>query len=147
MNKNLMRWYRWSCGAQVFQFLQSYWIYLIVFLNLSIYRIVAFKGQIGSTFLRLHQLKRSFGFFFDGSFCLNSCRMKHSPMKNKFIPNLCLRFSRKKRIRNWLKFRQGKWRRMLQDVLVLWPQWLVMAVILAAHGFITFFLPVPNCPT
>ena len=38
-------------------------------------------------------------------------------------------------------------RRLLHDVIVLWPQWLVMLALVAAHCFITFFLPLePGCP-
>ena len=36
---------------------------------------------------------------------------------------------------------------MFQDVLVLWPQWIIMAFIVMAHCLITFLLPVDNCPT
>lgn len=36
---------------------------------------------------------------------------------------------------------------MFQDVIVLWPQWIVMLALVAAHCFITFFLPIEtDCP-
>ena len=36
---------------------------------------------------------------------------------------------------------------MFQDVLVLWPQWIVILILVAVHCFITFFLPVEKeCP-
>jgi len=41
----------------------------------------------------------------------------------------------------------SKWRVMFQDVIVLIPQWIAVLVLVAAHCFITFFLPVNNCPT
>ncbi|CAL7952142.1 unnamed protein product [Xylocopa violacea] len=36
---------------------------------------------------------------------------------------------------------------MFRDILDSWPQWLIMACIVATHTFITFLLPVPNCPS
>ena len=36
---------------------------------------------------------------------------------------------------------------MFQDVLVLWPQWILILILVAVHCFITFFLPVEKeCP-
>lgn len=35
----------------------------------------------------------------------------------------------------------------MRDVLAYWPEWLLMIPMLAAHLALTFFLPVPNCPS
>lgn len=36
---------------------------------------------------------------------------------------------------------------MFQDVIVLWPQWIIMLLLVAAHCFLTFFLTVDqDCP-
>lgn len=35
---------------------------------------------------------------------------------------------------------------MFRDIVDSWPQWLIMACIVATHTLITFLLPVPNCP-
>ncbi|XP_076233943.1 heparan-alpha-glucosaminide N-acetyltransferase isoform X2 [Calliopsis andreniformis] len=35
---------------------------------------------------------------------------------------------------------------MFRDILDSWPQWLIMASIVAIHTLITFLLPVPGCP-
>jgi len=41
----------------------------------------------------------------------------------------------------------SNWRVAFQDVIVLLPQWIFVLVLVTAHCFITFFLPVENCPT
>lgn len=38
------------------------------------------------------------------------------------------------------------WWACIRDILVYWPQWIFMALVVAIHTFITFFLPVPGCP-
>ncbi|XP_043249312.1 heparan-alpha-glucosaminide N-acetyltransferase-like isoform X1 [Colletes gigas] len=43
-----------------------------------------------------------------------------------------------------LQFGRFAW---LRDILGSWPQWLIMASILTIHTLLTFFLPVPGCPT
>ncbi|XP_046657308.1 heparan-alpha-glucosaminide N-acetyltransferase-like [Daphnia pulicaria] len=41
----------------------------------------------------------------------------------------------------------SKVRKMFQDIVVLWPQWILFLLLVAAHCFITFFLPVEEgCP-
>jgi heparan-alpha-glucosaminide N-acetyltransferase len=42
---------------------------------------------------------------------------------------------------------QSKARKLFQDIVVLWPQWILFLLLVAAHCFITFFLPVEEgCP-
>ncbi|KAK4013056.1 hypothetical protein OUZ56_025299 [Daphnia magna] len=41
----------------------------------------------------------------------------------------------------------SKTRKMLQDIIVLWPQWVFFLLLVAGHCFITFFLPIEEeCP-
>jgi heparan-alpha-glucosaminide N-acetyltransferase len=37
---------------------------------------------------------------------------------------------------------QSKARKLFQHIVVLWPQWILFLLLVAAHCFITFFLPV-----
>lgn len=40
-----------------------------------------------------------------------------------------------------------KWKKVLEDIIALIPQWLIMFGIVIIHLLITFCLPVPGCPT
>lgn len=35
----------------------------------------------------------------------------------------------------------------VEDLIISWPQWLVIATLVSIHCFITFLMPVPGCPT
>lgn len=39
------------------------------------------------------------------------------------------------------------WKKAIEDIVVLLPQWAVMAALVILHLLITFCLPVPGCPT
>lgn len=42
---------------------------------------------------------------------------------------------------------QSHWWSPVQDVILYWPQWLVVLLLETLWLCITFLLPVPNCPT
>lgn len=46
-----------------------------------------------------------------------------------------------------LRALQRRWWQYIQDVVLYWPQWLMIILLETLWLCITFLMPVPDCPT